>query len=585
MRKVVDVVVLVLMLIYALWPMCAAADAVDQLLDGSWMLFEDTGTHRGGERFNNWPASIIHSVQFKMWKSGSPTGWGYAVVRNVSDDQILGYLGSLDVSTLTSTHTWITFNMYDVEVSGARDIRVTFEWGGATGYVYVATHNDDVYGNASQTQCNDDWEYFDLTTKECTWSNLTYDLKGVGPPMGETLPATDIHDTTATLNGRVLDDGNYTCEGYFEWGKTPDPDTWFTDSEYGLVTGNYTSHVLTDLVPDSWYFYRLWLESDGGWDYADMEGFRTHTSLPHGVTNPVSDITATSATLNGYCDWRGETDYDTWAYFNIVGGALHETVTIATPVYSETSVTGNVTDLVPSTSYSVVMVLHNENGQYVCNIVEFSTLPRTVYTAPRAWTGNATLMTVFASGEWQYGAQFYGQCVDDGGLATHYGFQWRIEGASEWDGWYLGGQVSSGQGFYATKVGLERGETYEWRAWVQNSMGEGVGMTAVITISTTPLPTTTGTGGPPWIPPDWRDFFNNLSGSIKLILAIIITVGAMIVVAAALGKSKAVTYACLATGVGLVILFVSIGWFPTWVMLLIGAIIGLLIFFMLLGRR
>jgi len=85
-----------------------------------------------GQRIVNFPKSIITSVSFYLHKHGSPTGIVYARVRAVSDNSILGTLGSIDIITLTTEWQWITFDSTSVEVPYKQEIRATIEFSGGS---------------------------------------------------------------------------------------------------------------------------------------------------------------------------------------------------------------------------------------------------------------------------------------------------------------------------------------------------------------------------------------------------------------------------------------------------------------------
>jgi hypothetical protein len=588
MRTMIRVLMLAVLLVSLFVPLHAAADSLDQLLDGSWMTFESTGTQRGGERFNDWPASIIHSVSFKLWKSGSPTGWGYAVVRNVSDDEILGYLGSIDVATLTTSPTWYTFNMYDAEVSGARDIRVLFEYGGGSGatHVHVATHNGDVYGGGYQTQCNADHVYNNLSAYECTWENLTYDLKGVAAPMGETLLASDIGNDSATLNGRVLDDGNYTCTGYFEWGKTPDPETWFTGNETGLETGDYTSQGLTGLAPETWYFYRLRLESEGGWDFGDIEGFKTTITCewctPVGSTLDASDVTAQTATLWAYVDCDGDIGNVTCAHieWNLEGANGDFRVLIdAQPLEQGTALSYAVGNLTPGCDYDYYADFSGSGGlHHFGGRKSFHTEDSSVADVPTVWSEGATYIGNTT-------ALLRGAIFWDGGLGCVPGISYRVKGSSTWISFELTDKIyhtADGFAFWAGEwsAALSPATEYEYFAYARNALGTGTGETVSFKTSVgagagvTPTPS-------PWLPP--IPGLPGLTPNIKIIIALLVTVGGMLLVGMK-AKGKAASLLVLAVGAACVIGFTIFGWYPSYVIILIGGVIGLLILLMVAGR-
>lgn len=90
---------------------------------------------RVGQRVNDF-AGNISSVEFYFTKAANPVGTGYARVRKVSDDSIIGTLGSLDVATIVGAQ-WKTFNSTPVAVTETMDVRITFEYSGGDGINYV----------------------------------------------------------------------------------------------------------------------------------------------------------------------------------------------------------------------------------------------------------------------------------------------------------------------------------------------------------------------------------------------------------------------------------------------------------------
>lgn len=79
------------------------------------------------------------------------------------------------------------------------------------------------------------------------------------PPVTRTESATNVGPDTATLNGRIVDDGGGACRYRFCYWKSGDP--WVTSTAWvGYVTvGQGFSHVLTGLTPGSRYYF--WAEA------------------------------------------------------------------------------------------------------------------------------------------------------------------------------------------------------------------------------------------------------------------------------------------------------------------------------------
>lgn len=314
----------------------------------------------------------------------------------------------------------------------------------------------------------------------------------------------------------------------------------------------------------------------------EYHGFTVNGS-PMGQALDAGNITDTSVTLRGEIIRDGNyTDYCT-VYFHYGGGGQEGNVTHDGDVVTDEIIEETLTGLIPDNWYVYWMVVTNEYGDHWSNLIHFLTLPATETTIPQVQTRAATLIT---DGK----ALLNGHVTYDGGVNCVVGFQYRVSGSGVWlNGWNPtgGGYWNTDDYFSATLSNLLRSTTYEFRAQAKNVLGTGYGDVLRFTTLYSTLPTPTGGGIilPGLIPPGISDFFRNLSSGIKLILAIIINIVAVIAVAAWLGKSKGVGIATLSTGIGFVILFVSIGWYPMWIILLIGAVVGLLVFFILLGRK
>ncbi len=83
---------------------------------------------RVGQRLDDFPASTILRVDVKQsGQVGTPAGTAYLRVRRVSDDSIIGTLGSIDIGSFSG---WTTFDTTPVIVSTSEDIRVLFEFSG-----------------------------------------------------------------------------------------------------------------------------------------------------------------------------------------------------------------------------------------------------------------------------------------------------------------------------------------------------------------------------------------------------------------------------------------------------------------------
>jgi hypothetical protein len=88
--------------------------------------------YRAGQRVNNIPAgTVVSQVKLYMDKVGTPTGTGSCVVRKVSDNSVVGTVGTVDISTLPASPaepTWVLFNTTTIKIPNKGDYRIVFEW-------------------------------------------------------------------------------------------------------------------------------------------------------------------------------------------------------------------------------------------------------------------------------------------------------------------------------------------------------------------------------------------------------------------------------------------------------------------------
>jgi len=121
--------------------------------------------------------TCITSAVFKLQKSGSPTGTGYARVKNVSDNATLGTLGSIDISTISTSVTGYTFNSANITVPTARDIRVIFECPvNASNYI-MGFYSANVIANQSFCSYNSTvgaWDNWTAANVDCAYTVVYY---------------------------------------------------------------------------------------------------------------------------------------------------------------------------------------------------------------------------------------------------------------------------------------------------------------------------------------------------------------------------------------------------------------------------
>lgn len=87
---------------------------------------------------NEWD---LNEVSFYLSKSGSPTGNGYARVRRVSDDSLMGTIESINVATISGYPTYTDYAFDDNPITdiSAGDYYICFEYGGGDGANFLNT--------------------------------------------------------------------------------------------------------------------------------------------------------------------------------------------------------------------------------------------------------------------------------------------------------------------------------------------------------------------------------------------------------------------------------------------------------------
>lgn len=416
---------------------------------------------------------------------------------------------------------------------------------------------------------------------------LTFEYEDPGDPqcVAVTEEATNVLITTATLWGNITYDGNQTCTGYFEWLKVGDLVMIPTEEIPNLHTGNLTSFDLGGLEPDVEYWYRFTIYNSETQDSGGLVKFRTGSNNIEALARGSFDVTDTSALLMGEVAQAG--NYTEWSCgrFYYTDGIVQSWTECQSGMYNDLEVYAAIGNLTPDTTYTWMFLVQTEMGYDYSWEMTFHTLDRTTNTAPRVVTNVAELSQWFVDGGWVFGFKFKGMLVDDGGLDCTYGFEYRGNGTGDdWIPYDVGRRAYQGEEFWAYKFGFTRGVVIEYRATCINSVGRGYGDSRVIELSAVgPMPTVSPT--PPGIElPPWLRFPFAINQTVKTILGIVITLIGMVLIVAMIRTSGGLFIAA-AFGLGMTIVFTVIGWYSLWIILLIGAIVGLITFLILLGKR
>jgi plastocyanin len=187
-------------------------------------------------------------------------------------------------------------------------------------------------------------------------------LTATGSPVAITNPATFVASFSSTLNA-LVDPHGLPTSVHFQYGPT---------IGYGLTTtpqsrsGNTyvpVSANVSNLTANTTYHFRVVATNSAGTNMGSDRTFTTLTATgpPVVITNPATNVNASSATLNGSLDPHGLTSTVHFQYGTTTNYGSN------TPVQTQTgntyrNITANVGGLTPHTTYHFRMVATNAGG-------------------------------------------------------------------------------------------------------------------------------------------------------------------------------------------------------------------------------
>ena len=187
-------------------------------------------------------------------------------------------------------------------------------------------------------------------------------LGPTGPPVVITNPATLVASFSATLSGSV-DPHGLTTNVHFQYGTT---------TSYGLHTaiqgksGNAYQNVaanISGLAASTTYHFRIVATNSAGTTYGADRTFTTlsATGPPVVITSPATNVTSSSATLNGSVDPHGLTTNVHFQYGTTTSYG-HTTANQTKTGNAYQSVAANISGLSASTTYHFRIVGTNTSG-------------------------------------------------------------------------------------------------------------------------------------------------------------------------------------------------------------------------------
>ena len=317
-------------------------------------------------------------------------------------------------------------------------------------------------------------------------------------PTVTTGSTSNVTATSATLTGTVNANGLSTT-AWFEYGTVQG--TYGSKSSTQTVTGSNdttVSSTITGLTAETTYYYRIAAQNSAGTSYGSEMTFlySSKGSAPTVTTDAATDVTTTTATLNGKVNANGISTTAWFEYGAVQGSYGSKSNTKAVTGSTDTTVSASISGLTAGTTYYYRIVAQNSVGtSYGTEMSFYYSIEK---KAPTVETESATDVTTTS-------AKLNGR-VNPNGLSTTAWFEYgTLQGTYDYK---TDTQSMSGSSYTKVSVtitGLTAGTTYYYRIVAQNSVGTSHGTEMSFykspggtTTTPTPTPTITVT---PTLPP------------------------------------------------------------------------------------
>jgi pimeloyl-ACP methyl ester carboxylesterase len=342
-----------------------------------------------------------------------------------------------------------------------------------------------VHADTGPIQPNQTFHYRAVATNN---SGTTYgqDLTFVTSamaPSATTDAATSVTSTSAQVNATVNPNGS-TTSVYFQYGLTSSYGSQNTPANFSGTSPLPILAQMSGLNPSTTYHYRVVASNNGGTTYGGDMSFATSGSAPIATTNAATNITSSSAILNGTVNPNGGA---TTTYFQFGLSTDYGATTSSSNVGSGTSAVSFQTStgaIQPGQTFHYRLVATNAAGTAYGNDLTFTTLN----DAPYALTNAASNVAANS---------FQGNgTINPNGLSTTAYFQYGLTPnytTSSPPGTFTG---SANLSVFATlNTNIQPNTTYHYRVVASSSAGTTYGNDIVLTTpgGPTPSPTTTPT--------------------------------------------------------------------------------------------
>jgi uncharacterized repeat protein (TIGR01451 family) len=287
-------------------------------------------------------------------------------------------------------------------------------------------------------------------------------------PQATTLQATSITQNSAVLNGSVNPNNSQT-QYRFEYGTTPSLGNQTSWQSVG--SGNTAVNVfqsISGLQSNTTYYFRIVAQNQYGTTQGQILSFVTQNNIggaPVATTQPATNITTNSATLNAIIDPNNNLTYYRFEYgtspSNLTNFTASSTVSGS---ISNTPVSMNISGLQSNTVYYFRIYAANNFGESRGQILSFTTSGGGGGSIPQATTLQATSIT-------QNSAVLNGS-VNPNNSQTQYRFEYgTTPSLGNQTSWQSVGSGNTAVNVFQSISGLQSNTTYYFRIVAQNQYG------------------------------------------------------------------------------------------------------------------
>jgi PKD repeat protein len=264
-------------------------------LSGYWRLDDGAGLAAADSSGNGNTATLVNGP---LWMLATSPLAQRVTVTTLPASELAAASATLNGSVETDGYATMAYYQWGLTATLGNSTPPQYFGAGATTVLFAAPLNGLLPGTTY---------YYRLGAANLSGATnfgVIVSLATPGPPAVVTGPASDIAGTGATLHGTV-DPRRVVTAIYFEWGRSKNYENATVPQSVAAGTGAVpVASALGGLSPATTYHYRLIGFNDDGIDVGADASFTT-AQPPEAVTEPASDVTFQSTTLNAVVNPNG----------------------------------------------------------------------------------------------------------------------------------------------------------------------------------------------------------------------------------------------------------------------------------------